>query len=393
MTPLVKRQLCDALRAHYRSTPRAKKTPMLDAFVKATGYHRKYALTLLGHVPHRAPRRGPTWIRYDQPVIEALRRLWEASGYLCSKRLHPFLGPLLEALDRAGALRLGPPLKQAVLQMSPATIDRKLAPYRRRLKPRGLSTSRPGTLLRPQVPIRTGLARDERRPGFTEMDLVGHCGTSTHGEYVQTLTVVDLATGWLEAQAVPNRGQRAVFAALTTIRQQLPFPLRGFHSDNDLVFLNDHLIRYCRAEQLTFTRSRDYMKNDQAHVEERNGAVIRRFIGYDRYEGAADAFNRVYSLLRLWINFFQPSMKLISKQRIGAKVIKRYDQAKTPYQRVLDSAEISRADKVALRRQYQELDPIQIQRDLQHRIEALWTLALRSDSGMRQQPGEGKILG
>jgi hypothetical protein len=335
MTPLVKRQLCDALRAHYRSTPRAKKTPMLDAFVKATGYHRKYALTLLGHVPHRAPRRGPTWIRYDQPVIEALRRL----------------------------------------------------------KPRGLSTSRPGTLLRPQVPIRTGLARDERRPGFTEMDLVGHCGTSTHGEYVQTLTVVDLATGWREAQAVPNRGQRAVFAALTTIRQQLPFPLRGLHSDNDLVFLNDHLLRYCRAEQLTFTRSRDYMKNDQAHVEERNGAVIRRFIGYDRYEGAADAFNRVYSLLRLWINFFQPSMKLISKQRIGAKVIKRYDQAKTPYQRVLDSAEISRADKVALRRQYQELDPIQIQRDLQHRIEALWTLALRSDSGMRQQPGEGKILG
>ena len=197
------------------------------------------------------------------------------------------------------------------------------------------------------------------------------------------------------AQAVPNRGQRAVFAALTTIRQQLPFPLHGLHSDNDLVFLNEHLIRYCRAERLTFTRSRDYMKNDQAHVEERNGAVIRRFIGYDRYEGlaAAEAFNRVYALLRLWTNFFQPSMKLISKQRIGSKVIKRYDRAKTPYQRVLDAAEVSRADKAALRRQYLELNPIQIQRELQHRIETLWALTLRSDSGMRQQPGEGKILG
>ncbi len=382
MTPLAKRQLCQALHRHYRSASRPEKAQLLTTFVKATGYHRKYAIHLLAHGPSSKPRRGPTWVRYGDPVIAALRRIWEASGGLCSKRLHPFLGPFLEALERAGEVRLAPPIKDTLLRMSPATIDRKLAPFRRRLKPHhGLPTTYPGSVLRQYVPYRGQRASDEHRPGFTEMDLVGHCGTSTHGEYVQTLSLVDLATSWYEPYAIPTRGQQAAFAALTTLRARLPFPLRGIHSDNDVVFINAHLIRYCQAEGLAFTRSRDYMKNDQAHVEERNGAVIRRLIGYDRYEGqaAADAFNRVYEVLRLWINFFQPSLKLQSKHRQGAKVIKHYAPAKTPYQRVLEAPGVSPSDKDKLRRLYETLNPVWIRQELERRIEALWTLAVRSE--------------
>lgn len=382
MTPLAKRQLCQALHRHYRVAPRPEKAQLLTTFVKATGYHRKYAIHLLAHGPSSTPRHGPTWVRYGDPVVTALRRIWEASGHLCSKRLHPFLGPFLEALERAEEGRVAPPIKAALLQMSAATIDRKLAPFRRRLKPHhGRPTTFPGSVLRQYVPYRGQRASDERHPGFTEMDLVGHCGTSVHGAYVQTLSLVDLATSWYEPFAILTRGQQAAFAALTTLRTRLPFPLRGIHSDNDVVFLNAHLIRYCQTEGLGFTRSRDYLKNDQAHVEERNGAVIRRLIGYDRYEGhvAAEAFNRVYEVLRLWINFFQPSLKLQSKHRKGAKIIKHYTPAKTPYQRVLEAPDVSRRDKEALRHLYQTLNPIWIRQELQRRIEALWTLAVRSE--------------
>ncbi len=234
MSPLAKRQLLHALHPHYRSAPKLEKTRILDAFTMATGYHRKYALSLLRHGPPPARPRRPGRVRYDAPVVDALRRLWEASGGLCSKRLHPFLGPLLETLARCDALQLPPRIQAALLQMSPATIDRKLAPYRRRLKPRGVSTTRPGSLLKLHIPIRTFAQWDEHHPGFTEMDLVAHCGASAHGEFVQTLSVVDMATAWFEPQALVNRSQRRAFQALTTIRARLPFPLRGLDADNDL---------------------------------------------------------------------------------------------------------------------------------------------------------------
>jgi hypothetical protein len=225
--------------------------------------------------------------------------------------------------------------------MSPATIDRKLAPYQRRLKPRGRTTTRPGALLKQHIPVRTFAQWNDLRPGFIKMDLVAHCGESAHGEFVQTLSLVDVATAWFEAQAVPTRSQRAVFTAIQTLQARLPAPLVGLDSDNDNAFINAHLLQYC--QRLTFTRSRTYTKNDQAHVEERNGAVIRRLIGYDRCEGdrAAQTLNRAYETLRLWTNFFQPTMKLIAKQRVGAKVIKRYEPARTPFQRVLNAPDVS----------------------------------------------------
>jgi len=376
MSPLAKRQLLHALHPHYRTASRPEKTKILDAFVQATGYHRKYALSLLRHGPPPPRSRRPCPVRYDAPIVDALRRLWEASGGLCSKRLRPFLVPLLEALDRCGEFRLPPRVKTALLQMSPATIDRKLAPFRRHPKPRGLSTTRPGSLLKPHIPIRTFAQWDDRRPGFTEMDLVAHCGESAHGEFVHTLALVDIATTWFEPQAVPNRSQRRVFQALTTIRDRLPFPLLGLDSDNDNAFINAHLLAYCRTEHLTFTRSRDYRKNDQAHIEERNGTIIRRVIGHDRFEGepTTAALNAVYAVLRLWINFFQPSMRLVAKQRIGARVRKRYDQARTPYQRVLDAPDVAVSDKQALRDLYLTLNPLRIREELDRCLQKLWAL-------------------
>lgn len=375
MSPLAKRQLLQALHPHYRSAPRSEQTKILDAFTKATGYHRKYAVSLLRHGPPPPRPHRRAWVRYDAAVVDALRRLWEASGGLCSKRLPPRV-------------------KDALLRMSPATIDRKLAASRRRLKPRGLTTTRPGSLLKPHIPIRTFAQWDEHHPGFTEMNLVAHCGDSLRGEFVHTLAVVDIATTWFEPQAVPNRSQRRVFQALTAIRDRLPFPLLGLDVDNDNAFINDHLLAYCRAEHLTFTRAREYRKNDQAHVEERNGAVIRRLIGYDRYEGepATAALTAVYEVLRLWINFFQPSMRLIAKQRVGARVHKRYDQAQTPYQRVLDAPNVSVADKQALRDLYLTLNPIRIRDELERRLQKLWAMSVESGSTMRQRNIDGKIL-
>ena len=242
-----------------------------------------------------------------------------------------------------------------------------------------MSTTRAGRLLKHQVPIRTFAEWDAARPGFTEIDLVAHGGDSAHGEYVHTLTLVDVATGWCEFRAVPYRSQRDVFAALQVQRERLPFPLLGIDSDNDGAFINAHLLRYCEAEHLTFTRSRPNKKNDQCHVEEKNGSVVRRTIGYDRYEGepATRAFNALYDGLRLWVNFFQPSMKLVAKHRLGSTVRKTYDRPQTPYQRVLASPHVSEQDKQVLRDIFQALNPLALRQELDRRLEAVWHLAVR----------------
>jgi hypothetical protein len=219
-------------------------------------------------------------------VLQALAVAAEATGWICGKRLVAALPDLVPALEREGALRLSAAERSALLGLSAATIDRRLAERRRLQRPRGLATTKPGSLLKSQIPVRTYTAWDEQAPGFVEIDLVAHCGTSTAGEYVCTLTLGDIATGWTECAAIANKGQRAVLAALGRLRARLPFPLRGVDCDNGSEFLNAHLVRYCHAEQLTLTRCRAYHKNDQAPVEQKNWSVVRQLVGYDRYEGA-----------------------------------------------------------------------------------------------------------
>ena len=225
--------------------------------------------------------------------------------------------------------------------------------------------------------MRTFAEWDEAEPGFTEIDLVVHCGSTTRGEYLHSLTVTDVATGWTECVALRNRGQQTVFQALLLARGRLPFPLRGIDSDNGSEFINAHLLRSCQDEQLTFTRSRPYKKNDQASVEQKNWSIVRQLVGYERYESASayQALQALYEVIRLSTNFFQPSMKLIAKERVGSKVKKTYDPAKTPYQRVLESEQVSDEVKAQLRQQYAVLNPIALLRQLQRLQAVLWKLA------------------
>jgi hypothetical protein len=374
-----KQELLSALRPQYLKAHKAEKGLILDQFVAATGYHRKYAIHLFENGlprPSRRSRKGQ--VRYGPDVVWALTKVWEACGGICALRLKPFLPEMIEVLERTAELALEPEVKELLLQMSVATINRKLKPARRQLKRPRLNTTKPGSLLKNQIPIRTFADWNDARPGFTEMDLVAHCGHTTSGEYVISLSVVDIATGWWEGRACTYRSQVRVFAALETIRQRLPFSLLGLDSDNDAAFINDHLRRYCQREEITFTRCRPYKKNDQAHIEQKNWSVIRRLVGYDRLEGeeTTAALNAVYEVLRLWNNFFQPSVKLVEKHREGAKVRKKYDQAKTPYQRVLESPDVAEADKEALHQLYLTLNPITLRRQLDGCLEVVWKLGL-----------------
>jgi hypothetical protein len=239
------------------------------------------------------------------------------------------------------------------------------------MRPHGLSTTKPGTLLKQQVPVRTYTPWEEQQPGFVEIDLVAHCGMSTAGHYLNTLTVTDVCTTWTECIGVWGKGQAGVFAGLQAVRKRLPFPLLGIDSDNGSEFLNAHLVRYCEGEHITFTRSRPYWKNDQAHVEQKNWSVVRKLVGYSRYESqeALDQLNAVYELHRIWTNYWQPSLKLTGKKREGAKVRKHYDQAQTPYRRVLAAENLDDAAKVRLESDHTRWGPVALRRELDVAVE------------------------
>lgn len=367
--------LANAMHGRYLRADRPLKGRILDEFVAATGYTRKRAIRLLRHGP--PPSRvghGGRPRRFSAVLIGTLRVAWEASGGLCGKRLAPFLDELLPALEAEGAIHLAAVDRQHLATISAATIDRRLRPFREQLRPHGLGTTKPGTLLKQQVPVRTFTPWDEEQLGFVEIDLVAHCGTTTAGHYLNTLTVTDVATGWTECQGVWGKGQMAVFGALRAIRERLPFPLLGIDSDNGSEFLNAHLVGYCDREHLTFTRSRPYWKNDQAHVEQKNWSVVRALLGYDRYESEAalERLQAVYALLRLWTNHWQPSLKLIGKVRDGAKVTKRYAPAATPYRRVVATGILNRVTQAPLDAEHGARGPVALKKALDHAVNDFW---------------------
>jgi len=377
-----RRGLTKAVRDRYWRASKKEKIKILDEFVANTGYHRKYGLALLHN---RVPRRASTGRRrkriYTPEVVDALTFIWEKMRHPSSHRLHPFIPDMLSALEYHNEFHVLPTTRQLLMQMCPATIDRLLKPARRRLVPHGRSTTKPGTLLKKSIPIRTWADWDDLKPGFVEIDLVAHCGESTEGKYLETLDVVDVATGWCECIVPRNQGQQAIFAALVEIRQRSPVPLLGIDSDNDGAFINEHLKRYCDEEKVTFTRSRPYKKNDQAHVEGKNWTVVRQYVGYMRFEGdlARIALNALYKDLRLYINFFQPMMKLKEKIRVDGKVKKVYDVAQTPYQRVLASPDVSEEAKQKLSEIYPTLNPVKLLDAIEKQLERLWQMhAIRS---------------
>lgn len=377
MDLMSRRQLTKAAQERYKYASKKLKSKILDEFVANTHYHRKYALALLHN---RVPQRACTGRRrkriYTPEVTDALVFIWKVSNHCGSHRLHPFLPEMITVLEHHNELHLLPSTRQLLLQVSPATMDRLLKPARRALVPHGRSTTKPGTLLKHTIPIRTWSDWDDLTPGFVEVDLVAHCGESTAGKYLETLNWVDVATGWCECIVPRNQGQQAIFNALMELRQRCPVPLLGIDSDNDGAFINEHLKRYCDQEKITFTRSRPYRKNDQAHVEGKNWTAVRQYVGYSRYEGelARLALNDLYKDLRLYINFFQPMMKLKEKTRVDGKVKKVYDTAQTPYQRVLASPAVSDAIKEELRQLYATLNPVQLLAKIQKQLDYLWRI-------------------
>ena len=373
-------EYAQAVRERYLRAPKKAKTKILDEFVATTGLHRKAAIRLLNR-PNRLPeRKRPGRPRlYGLEVMAALKVAWEAADRLCSKRFHPFVPELVGILKRTGELTVSQETEAHLAKLSPSTIDRLLRHCRYGELRHPLSTTKPGTLLKNAIPVRTFSEWNEARPGFLEVDLVAHCGDSAEGFYLTTLSAVDVATGWCEPVAVWGKGQERVGGAIHHVRQRLPMTMLGLDSDNGSEFINHSLYDYCQRWRITFTRARSYKKNDSCHVEQKNWSVVRRVIGYDRFSSkeAFKTLDDVYTLLRLYVNFFQPVLKLVGKSRHGAKVHKVYDTAQTPYQRLLKSGVLTEEKRQELAAIYGALNPVSLLRQIRKTVEYLWTLAER----------------
>jgi hypothetical protein len=362
-----RKELLAAIGSRYRVASRSEKERILDEFVATTGYHRKHAIRALRS---EAPVAQPPAVRnrlYDEAVKQALIVLWEASDRLCGKRLKAAIPILVTAMERHGHLDLDPSVKQQLLQVSSATIDRLLSETRRHVDGKRRRSGGVGVALRRSIPVRTFSDWGDPPPGFLEVDMVEHCGgVKTDGNFVHTLVLTDIATGWTECVAMPMRNQELIREALEAAASNIPFIMLGIDTDNDSAFINQTIIDYCNERGVVQTRSRPYRKNDQAWVEQKNGAVVRRLVGYERFSGlgATHALANLYVASRLYINYFQPSFKLKSKKRDGARVEKLYYPPSTPCARLMESTSIDDATKARLKDECDTLDPMTLLRDI-----------------------------
>jgi hypothetical protein len=392
LTMSQRKALTQQIARRYHTASKTDKTTILDELCAVTGWHRDHARKALRAalkpktVPRQRKSRPPV---YGQDVMAALRKVWAVLDAPAGKRLAPFLPEIVDRLIACGELDLTEQTRYQLIRMSAATIDRRLAPDRARWQPRGRSLTKPGALLKSQIPIRTWAQWDEARPGFVEIDLVGHEGGNPAGEFAHTLTVTDIATGPTDVRAIRNKAQKWTLAALKDLVAGFPFPILGIDSDNGTEFINAHLLAYCTDNEITFTRSRPGNKNDGCHVEQKNWSVVRQTVGYHRYSGPLqlDVLNGIYALLRDHINFFMPQQKLVTKTRVGAKVTKKHDTAHTPFQRVMADPHVDIHDKAELHRHYLTLNPAATRREILALSDALGREVTRHD--LPTQPYQG----
>lgn len=380
-----RKELVEALRERYRSAAFGDRIKILDEFVAVTGYHRKHAIRVLREEVATAKAARTRNRLYDEAVRQALTVLWEAADRVCGKRLKALIPMLVDAMERHGHLDLDPVIKTKVMQVSAATIDRVLAAARLHIDGQRKRRKGVGAAIRRSIPVRTFADWRDPPPGFFEIDMVEHCGgAKTDGDFVHTLTMTDIASGWTECVAMRMREQMLIVEAFDKVASVLPFAMLGVDSDNDSAFMSQSVFDYCKGHGLEQTRSRAYKKNDQAWVEQKNGAVVRRLVGYGRLSGidATNALATLYASSRLYINFFQPSFKLKSKTRDGARVRKVYFTPATPCDRLLAHNSVEVAIKEELRTKFKGLDPVRLLQAIRLAQQTLSDLAAH---GMRTE--------
>ena len=378
LTLAERRAVTKATAIRYSLASKRGKSRILDELCANTGWHRNHARKALKSAlqPKIVTPRSPRPMKYGPNVIAALTVCWTVLGMPAGKRLAPMLGEPVAVLRHFGELVIDEDTTALVVSMSAATIDRRLASQRAKYRLKGRVCTKPGSLLKSQIPVRTWADWDDARPGFVEIDLVGHDGGNPAGPHAFTLTVTDIATGWTENRSVPDKTGKRVLAALNDIAAKMPFPILGVDSDNGSEFINDHLWRWCQKRQITFTRARPGNKNDGCHVEQKNWAVVRTVVGYHRYDTAAELLllNEIWQLQSKLTNYFYPQQKLLSKIRHGAKVSKKHDKAATPFHRAITHPNTTVERIVALTRTYSLINPAATSRQIQALTAQLLTI-------------------
>jgi hypothetical protein len=384
-----RKEIVEAVRTRYENASKLEKGTILSEFTALSGYHRKHAIRLLSPQSEVTVNKVTKGDRvYDEAVKSALVLVWETADRICGKRLKAAIPQLVTAMEKHGHLNLDAEVRKKLLEVSAATIDRMLTPVRLGAGQRRRRHSK--KKLSKEIPIKTFSDWKDPLPGFLEIDFVVHGGGSMAGEYLHSLVATDVCSGWVEAVALLAREQNLAIEGLTRIRKQLPMTMRGIDSDNDGAFINDTLVSYCTQQSITFTRSRPHHKNDQAWIEQKNGAVIRKMVGHERFSGivAGQALAQLLEAVRLYVNYFQPSFKLRERIRDGAKVKKTYYPPATPCDRLLVHEAVEEKVKTALRTQRDQLDPV----ELLHRIrEGQSALAALSTGQPSDGPGRKSL--
>jgi len=374
-----RRAVTETTAIRYSLADKRTKGIILDELCANTGWHRNHArkaLTAALRPKVVAPRRLTRPPKFGPDVVAALTVCWTVLGMPAGKRLAPMLAELVAVLRHFGELAIDEDTALLLVSMSAATIDRRLAGERAKYQLRGRCTTKPGSLLKSQIPVRTWADWNDAQPGFVEIDLVCHDGGNPAGPHAFTLTVTDIATGWTENRSVPSKAAKCVLAALNDIAYKMPFPILGVDSDNGSEFINVFLLEWCKRHQITFTRARPANKNDGCHVEQKNWAVVRTVVGYHRYDTASELLllNEIWQLQSKMTNYFYPQQKLMSKVRNGAKVAKKHDIAATPFHRAIDHPTMTVERIVALTRTYSLINPAATQRQIQALTAQLLTI-------------------
>ena len=369
LTLTARQSVVKELSKKYRRVTKKEKSKIIDNLISLTNYNRCYARYVLRNYQYvrcRSKSKRQNKKKYDEKFLKDLKKIWYIYDNICGKRLAPFMPEAVDALERHGEIEIHDGNKHKLLSVSAATIDRLLKAERKKYLLGRKGHTKPGTLLKSQIPIRTFADWNENKAGFTEMDLVGHSGGNSSGQFNYTLDLTDIKTCWTELRAVLNKARVWTFEAIEDIRYSVPFEIKGLDSDNGGEFINEHLYQYCLKEKITFTRARSSRKNDNCYVEQKNWSVVRRAVGYKRFdtESSCKTLNELYTYLNLYVNHFQPVMKLKEKIRCGNKVKKIYDTARTPYRRVLEEKSINQKEKDNMIDIHEQLNPVELKRNI-----------------------------